>query len=154
MAAGLTMLPSTDWEFAPYPSKAMCGFSSCPGVKSVVLVNTSALPMAYVAGFAWNSLGGYVPGVMPNVELAAPGGKYLAGVLAPEAAVNITSVFAERIVAFVGSAEPFATLAAGDPNDEGTIPWPSGVAGSGGATTMYVAEIEVWPTCQLPSRLW
>jgi hypothetical protein len=135
--------PGSDWEFAPYP-----------GVKSVLLVNTSALPLAYVAGLLWNDGGGYVPGVMPNVELVPSGGMYLAGVLAPGGTVDITSVFAGGIVAFVGSAEPFSAPDAGDINDEGTIPWPSGVVGNGGATTMYVAEIDVFRSCELPSKLW
>ncbi len=46
------------------------------------------------------------------------------------------------IVSRGSGAEPFSNDAASHyVSDEGTIPWPSGVSGSEGATTMNIAEI-------------
>lgn len=126
-----------DWEFAPYAGS---------DIESVVLANTGSLDMAYIAGPLWESPG-YVPGDYP-------GGDFGAGVLAPGAYVDITSFYDAGIVAIVGSAEPFTSPDASYPSDEGAIPWPLGVAGSGGATTMYVAEIEVFAACQQVERFW
>jgi hypothetical protein len=144
--------PGADWEFAPYPGtsdgNSGCmpqGGGTCPGIESVVLANTGALDMAYIAGPFWNS---------PEVPGGYPGGDYGAGVLAPGAYVDITSFYNTGVVAIVGSAETFSASDAAYASDEGSIPWPLGVAGSGGATTMNVAEIEVFPGCQTVERYW
>ena len=140
---------SQHWEFAPFPaSDAGACDASCPGVDSVVLVNTGALPMPYVVGSGWIEGAFYPPGVTPGGTLQ------VAGVLKPGAKVNITAVYQQGIVGAVGSAEPFSSLDATYASDEGTIPWPSGVAGSGGATTMYVAEIVVQPSCGIQRQIW
>jgi hypothetical protein len=143
--------PGVDWEFEPYPGTGddggMCtGGCAYPGIESVVLVNTGALDMPYIAGPLWSGPG-YVPG-------GYPGGQFLADVLAPGAYVNSTSFYNAGIVAIVGSAEPFSSQDSSYAADEGTIPWPMGVNGSGGATTMYVAEIEVRTSCQAVTREW
>ena len=39
-------------------------------------------------------------------------------------------------------------------SDEGTIPWPAGVARSGGAASMQIAEIEISEGCMQPGREW
>jgi hypothetical protein len=150
--------PSEDWEFPVYPEgSGNCGPppKGCPGVKSVLVVNTGALPMPYIVTSSWNAIGGYVPGVQPG---CAPL-KCLAGVLDPGRVLDITSVYDMGIVAVLGSSDPFSSPDAGKyVSDEGTIPWPAGVAGSGGAATMYVAEIEVPTvppsTCQIASKIW
>ena len=51
--------------------------------------------------------------------------------------------------------EPFSSTDAGVViEDEGTIFWPAGVAGSGGATVMHIAEIEVFSMCQSVEKVW
>jgi hypothetical protein len=69
--------------------------------------------------------------------------------------VDITSVYFGGVVAILGSAEPFSN-ANRYVSDEGTIPWPKGVSGSEGATTMNVAEISVpYPSgCGIASSAW
>lgn len=159
--------PGTNWEFAPYPGTGdavgnSCGYSctgaggwgpvsigSCAGIESVVLVNTGALEMAYIAGPCWN-----VPGHTAYAPGGYPGGDFLAGVLAPGAYVDITQVYNAGITAVVGSAEPFSSPDSAYASDEGQIPWPLGVQGGGGATTMYVAEIEVRTACQAVTSVW
>jgi hypothetical protein len=142
-----------DWEFAPYPgtgaggcSPGLCTGGGCPGIKSVVLVNTGAVDMAYIAGPCW-STANYSPG-------GYPGGDFLAGVLAPGAYADITSMYNSGITAILGSAAPFSSPDGSYASDEGQIPWPLGVKGSGGATTMYVAEIEVFTKCQAAAKEW
>ena len=139
--------PGVNWEFPPYPGTPADGNGCipCPGIKSVVLVNTGALDMPYIAGPYWS--GQYVPG-------GYPGGDYTAGVLAPGAYVDITAFYNTGDVAIVGSAEPFSYPDAAYAADEGIIPWPLGVVGSGGATTMYVAEIEVRASCSPVQKNW
>jgi hypothetical protein len=141
--------PSQDWTFSPYPasSAGMCS-SGCPGVQSAILVNTGALPLPYVAGSAWIAGAQYPPGVMTG------GMSQIAGVLPPGGTVDFTSLYQEGVSAAVGSAQPFSLPDSGYVSDEGTIPWPSGVAGSGGAATMYVAEIVVQASCGIQSEIW
>ena len=131
--------PSEDWEFPWPPGEGMpTPFPPPAGIKSVLIVNTGTLPMPYLAQSGWNLGTHYVPGVLPG------GSDQLAGVLDPGAVVDITSVYVSGAVAILGSAEPFSEPDAGKyVSDEGTIPWPAGVPGSGGAATMYIAEIEV-----------
>jgi hypothetical protein len=140
--------PGADWEFLPYPGTdgSGAGCIPCPGIQSVVLVNTGSLDMAYIAGPWWSGQN-YVPG-------GYPGGQFGAGVLAPGAFVDITAFYNTGDVAIVGSAEPFSAQDAAYASDEGIIPWPVGVAGSGGATNMYVAEIEVRTSCSSVQQNW
>ena len=143
--------PSDNWEFLPPPNgvgPAGCG-APCPGVTSVVIVNTGQVPMAYIAAVEWNAMG-YVPGVLTGEP------DQIAGVLDPGGQVDITSVYDGGIVtAVLGSADPFSSPDAGKyASDEGTIPWPAGVAGSGGATQMHVAEIEVLSSCNIADVVW
>jgi hypothetical protein len=109
--------------------------------------------MPYLAQSLWDLGSHYVPGV-------STGNSYqLAGVLDPGAQLDITSVYTGGVVAILGSAKPFSSPNEGKyVSDEGTIPWPRGVSGNGGAGTMYVAEIEV-PTapqssCKAVSQYW
>jgi hypothetical protein len=145
--------PSANWEFAPFPTSADSTCSSdnehpgCPGVTSVYLVNTSAVPVAYYATNLW------YPGERPGVPTGAP--LEAAGVMAPGGYVDITSVFDGNTVAVLGSSLPFSSTDGGKyASDEGTVPWPNGVAGSEGASTMYVAEIEVKSACQVAGKVW
>jgi hypothetical protein len=116
-------------------------------VTSVYVVNTGNVQVAYYATDSWS--GGYVPGVPTG---ATP---ELAGVLSPGAYVDITSVFSGGITALLGSAEPFSPQDAGQyAFDEGTIPWPVGVPGSGGAPNMHVAQIDVEAVCVKPFQQW
>jgi len=56
---------------------------------------------------------------------------------------EIVDVHQEGYVALLGSAEPFSASDAGYAADEGEIPWPVGVDGSGGSSIMYVAQVYV-----------
>jgi len=143
--------PSDSWEFAPFPTSDDSNCNpmppACPGVASAIVVNTGQVPLVYYATNLWS--GGYVPGVLTGASYE------LAGVLAPGSYVDITSVFAGGITALLGASQPFSQPDAGKFDyDEGTIPWPQGVAGSGGATTMYVAQIDVTPSCVKPFQQW
>ena len=113
----------------------------------MVLANTSAVDLAYVAGPWWNIGSVYSPGVNP-------GGQYTAGVLSPGANVDITPFYNGGAVAVVGSPLPFSSAASSSAADEGEISWPAGVSGSGGAATMYVAEVEVFATCGPAFKDW
>jgi hypothetical protein len=131
--------PSDHWEF-PLPQGE--GLSPpnrppIPGVSAVFILNTGTAPLPYTAQSTWNT-GESIPG-------GATGAAYqLVGVLAPGTQVDVTSVYVGGIVAILGSSEPFSNPSAGTfAGDEGEIPWPVGVEGSGGKTTMFVAEIEV-----------
>lgn len=133
--------PSDDWEFPPTPLPDA-------GAHSVLLINTGSAPMAYIAASLWNGTG-YVPGVATGEP------NQLVGVLDPGGKVDITSVYAGGVIALVGSAVPFASPDAGKfVGDQATIPWPAGVAGSGGAAQMWTAEIEARDSCGLAYRVW
>lgn len=144
--------PSDNWEFAP-PPNSTCGVTTsppfaCPGITSVVLANTGQVPMAYLAAALWSGQG-HVPGVLTGDPYQ------LAGVLGPGAQVDITSVYNGGVVATLGSSEPFSLADAGKYlSDEGVISWPAGVSGSGGATQMEVAEIEIRTSCGMASVVW
>jgi hypothetical protein len=73
--------------------------------------------------------------------------------LNPGQRVDITSAWAGGITAVLGASEPFSNMSH-DVSDEGTIPWPAGVAGSNGATTMNVAEINLVNSCNMPLIVW
>ena len=145
--------PSANWEFPPPPDTATPGFPDgalseyvcasphmCPGITSVVIENTGQVSVAYIAQSTWNLPNHYEPGV-PTGEP-----DQLVGVLAPGARVDITSVFVGEITALLGSSEPFSPPGK-NVSDEGTIPWPAGVAGSGGAQFMSLAEINMYTAC-------
>jgi hypothetical protein len=73
----------------------------------------------------------------------------------PGSQVDFTSVAGSGIITLLGSAEPFSSPGAGKyASDEGTIPWPAGVRGSGGAWQMWLAEIEIRSTCGIAVQLW
>jgi len=143
-----------NWEFPPYPGTTTSVTPGCmppdgglcPCIWIVIVVNTGALYMAYIAGPWWSGQN-YVPG-------GYPGGDYLAGVLAPGAYVDITAFYNSGDVAILGSAEPFSSPDASYAADEGVIPWPLGVQGSAGAANMYVAEIEVRDSCSPVQQNW
>jgi hypothetical protein len=146
--------PTGLWEFAAYPASSFagCELSGCPGVESALLVNTGTLPMPYLVGKLWSVGGG---DAQPGVAGSSGGLEQIAGVLEPGGTVAITSTYVESITALLGSAEPFSSPDAGVAvTDEGTIFWPAGVVGSGGATVMHVAEIEVFPSCQAVEQVW
>jgi hypothetical protein len=141
--------PSDNWEFPPTTGTtaalpvlaATCPAAGmCPGVTSVQLMNSSAIPMAYIAAGTWSVPGHYEPGL----PTGAPDQLY--GVLDPGESVDITSVYDGGITALLGSADPFSAPGK-DVSDEGTIPWPAGVRGSGGAQEMSLAEVNVYGAC-------
>jgi hypothetical protein len=143
--------PSDNWEFsASTTPSSSCGIPPpCDaGVNDVYLVNTGQSPLAYIAAGLWNGTG-YVPGV-------ATGDPYqLVGVLDAGARVDITSVYDGGTVALLGSSAPFSSPDAGKyESDEGSIPWPAGVAGSEGSATMWLAQIEVRPSCGVANKVW
>ena len=102
--------------------------------------------MAYIAKDYWSG-SGYVPGVATGET------SELVGVLNPASQVDITSVYAGGMVAVLGSAAPFSD-GSRYVSDEATIPWPKGVAGSGGAAQMFVAEIEIFVSCRKADVWW
>jgi hypothetical protein len=120
----------------------------CPGL-SVFLVNSGEYPVAYTAQTTWSGGTGEPPGV-PFGNMGE-----LSGVMAPGASVDITAVYVGGTVAVLGSSHPFVDPDAGRYVADGAaISWPAGVAGSGGATQMYVAEIEVVDSCRTPNAVW
>jgi hypothetical protein len=122
------------------------GTPPCPGL-AVVLVNTSQFPVAYTAEPLWS---GWNPPGVPFGNM-----NELSGVMNPGGRVDITSAFVGGIVAVLGSSHPFVDPDAGKYVADGTtVPWPAGVAGSGGATQMYVAEIEIEDACRDPAVYW
>jgi hypothetical protein len=149
--------PSENWEFNvvdaqgnhPCDPNGVCAVSDgAPGgFSSVVIVNTGQVPIAYTARGEWSIP--YPPGVPtgePNV---------LVGVIAPQGQLDITSVFEGGVTAILGSSEPFSAPDAGKyVGDEGTIPWPGGVAGSEGSSQMWVAQIDQRGSCIPVSELW
>jgi hypothetical protein len=141
--------PSDNWEFLSSTASS-CGFPPpCDGgVNSVYLINTGQFPVAYIASALWAAQG-YVPGV-------ATGDPYqLVGVLDPGAKVDITSVYDGGTVALLGSSAPFSSRdAAKYAGDEGSIPWPAGVAGSEGSSTMWIAQIDIRDTCGIETQWW
>lgn len=155
--------PAYDWEFpapaalpqsesgAPNPA-AVCEdpYPPCPGISSALIVNTGQVPLAYTAETTWDVSGsnGYPPGVQFGDAME------LSGVLNPGERVDISSIWLGGITAVVGASEPFSNMSH-YVSDEGTIPWPTGVPGNdAGATTMYVAEINLVNSCHMPTIVW
>jgi hypothetical protein len=154
--------PAESWEYPPLVGPTgqpipgaseggiggdtVCGTPPCPGL-TVFLVNTSQFPVAYTAQPLWS---GWNP---PGVQFGNM--NELSGVMDPGGSVDITSAYAGGLVAVLGSSHPFVDPDAGKYVADGTtVPWPAGVAGSGGATQMYVAEIEIEDSCQDPAAYW
>ena len=152
--------PAYNWEFPPpagfqqmtgSPPYAVCNamYPPCPGIFSALIINTGQVPLAYTAEPQWqvSGGGGYPPGVqfgeMPE----------LSGVLNPGERIDITPAWLGGITAVLGASEPFSDMSH-YVSDEGTIPWPAGVAGGNGATTMYVAEINLANSCHMPTIVW
>jgi hypothetical protein len=143
--------PSDDWEFSGSGLPiANCEGGACnPPSSLAYLINTGQFPVAYIAAAGWDLGAHYVPGV------ATGNPNELVGVLDVGAQVDITSVYAGGITALLGSSAPFSSPDAGKYlSDEGSIPWPAGVAGSEGSSTMWLAEIEVRPSCEIASQVW
>jgi len=153
--------PAYNWEFPAPPAfqqfeggapnaYAVCGQQTppCPGISSALIINTGQVPLAYTAEPQWSSGGGGYP---PGVQFGDP--MELSGVLSPGQRIDISSVWLGNITAVLGASEPFSNMSH-YVSDEGTIPWPTGVAGSNGATTMYVAEITLANSCHMPSIVW
>jgi hypothetical protein len=126
--------PSSHWEF------------SVPSTATVVLRNMGSVPLAYIAE-PTGYIGGvqYTPGVPTNQQ-----GEEV-GVLDPGDIVSLTlGGVGGDTIALAGASKPFSIYDGGfAPADEWTIPWPMGVDGSGGSTTMYVADVE-WDTSCSP----
>jgi hypothetical protein len=156
--------PAESWEYPPPaaqkmpgedaggPGDTVCnnGTAPCPGL-SVFLVNTSQFPVAYTAQTTWDVGGG--SGEPPGVPFGNMG--ELSAVLNPGDQVDISSVYVGGITAVLGSSHPFVDPDAGKYVADGaTVPWPAGVAGSDGASQMYVAEIEILDACHLPNVVW
>ena len=65
------------------------------------------------------------------------------------------AVYRGGTVALLGSPAPFSAPDAGqNASDEESIPWPADVRGSEGSCTMFVAEIEVQPSCTAADKVW
>jgi hypothetical protein len=120
---------------------------TCPPGTFVVLENSSAFPIAYAAQPFWTAPAP-PPGVMTGESTRE------SGFLQPGEEVDISQVFNAGTVALVGSVQPFADLDARYLSDVGSVPWPGGVPGSGGASQMQIAEIEIHPVCATPARVW
>jgi hypothetical protein len=126
------------------------GTAPCPGLRTL-LINTGQYAVAYTAQTSWQVGGG--SGQPPGVPFGNVG--ELSGVLNPGDDIDITSVYVGGITAVLGSSHPFVDPDAGKYVADGaTIPWPAGVAGSDGASQMYVAEVEIVAACQSPSVVW
>jgi hypothetical protein len=154
--------PAESWEYPPpvgptgqpipgaseggIGDDTVCGNPPCPGL-TVLLVNTSQFPVAYTAQALWS---GWEPPGVPFGNM-----NEVSGVMDPGGSVDITSAYAGGLVAVLGSSHPFVDPDAGKYVADGTtVPWPAGVAGSGGATQMYVAEIEIEDSCVNPGVYW
>jgi hypothetical protein len=149
--------PAYNWEFPPPPSfpssgtgDAVCNATTppCPGISSVLLLNTGAVPLAYTIQPLWMVGGsGYPPGVQFGDAME------LSGVLSPGERVEAAQSYLGGITAVLGASEPFSNQSH-YVSDEGTIPWPAGVAGSNGSTTMNVAVLTTAYSCVMPSTVW
>ena len=128
-------------------------FQVAQGYKTIAVKNTSSIPMAFILRREWSLGTHYQPGVPTG------SGGEIAGVLAPGQSVDFTSLYPAAlqpaIVAILGSQERFLDPEAGAKPGVGQIPWPEGVAGSGGATSMRVIEVTLDYACgQAPTVEW
>ena len=116
----------------------------CPGLTSVLIVNTGSFPIAYTAQPLWET--GYPPGV----PMADP--NELTGVLGARGTHRHRFCLCWRN--YRHARQQRAVLGSGQyENDEGVIPWPGGVA-SGGASQMFVAQIDVVGACEKLNGIW
>jgi hypothetical protein len=125
---------------------------------SVTINNSGTVPIAYIVQVPPQG-GWWVPGAHYIPDVASGGGGELVGVLDPGSQLNVSAEFdgfmlSQNLLALLGSAAPFSTPGLRTITDEGSIPWPVGVPGSGGATVMQLAEIEVESDCTQPFQAW
>jgi hypothetical protein len=135
-----------------------------PGApSSVVLKNTGVLPLAYLVQEWWDvGIDDYAPGVCSPDQNISPSQNIVAGVLVPDGSVAITSIVDGYLpahpsdyVALLGSAAPFGPTATETLyQDQGMIPWPTGLPGSGGSAVMYVAQVDMDTSCVQFTQLW
>jgi len=124
------------WEFPIVDGEMVpaSGFPPIRGISSVVIVNTGALPMPYLAQSYWS----------PAAHSAVPGGAtgmdhQLAGVLQPGQQVDITAVYLPGIVALVPDVVgPTADSVLAGASRQSTT---SGASGARLAATMFTT----WP---------
>ena len=125
--------PTSNWEF-PWPSSGPFDASS---TGTVTVRNTGGVPLAYIAEqMGWILGVAYSPGV-PTGESGEE-----VGVLAPGQSVDLVLQACTGVcsLGLVGASKPFSVRDGGyAAADEKTTPWPQGVAGSEGSSTMYVA---------------
>jgi hypothetical protein len=130
--------PTSNWEF-PWPGNSSFPDGSSSGTVTVTVRNTGGVPLAYIAEqMGWILGVTYSPGV-PTGESGEE-----VGVLAPGQSVDLVlqACTGSCSIGLVGASKPFSARDGGfAAADERTIPWPQGVAGSGGSSTMYVAGI-------------
>ncbi len=155
--------PSANWEFSSSTTPTCGGAwttdhppASGPpcdsGLDHAFLVNTGEFPVVYFASGGWDSAE-YFPGGWVGVRSNEFGS--ITGTLEPGDKVDITSVYRGGIVTLLGSPAPFSGPDAGqNASDEESIPWPADVRGSEGSCTMFVAEIEVQPSCTAADKVW
>jgi hypothetical protein len=157
--------PSANWEFSSSTTPTCGGAwttdhppASGPpcdsGLDHAFLVNTGEFPVAYIAEGGWQSSAEYYPGggFVGTMTFWFGG---IVGTLYPGDKTDITSVYRGGTVALLGSPAPFSAPDASQyASDEGTIPWPAGVPGSEGSCTMWLAEIEVKPSCTVADKVW
>jgi hypothetical protein len=125
--------PSADWEFTSSSGTA-------------ILKNTGPVPLAYLTETnVWYGGAQYIP----DVPTGSPG--ELVGVIAPGAQANISGF---NTYVLLGSSLPFSVQGDRTIQDEGTIPWPAGVPGSGGATVMQLAQMDIDNSCRPVAPLW
>jgi hypothetical protein len=146
--------PSNNWEFVPMDAAGhpLCPSGASCAITSVILKNTGAVPMPFTAQPTWSS--GYIPGIATGDD------RQVVGTLAPDGEADISSAFSPGVgnygatIAIVGGSLPFSDFDAHYVSDEGTVPWPGGLDGSGGASQMWVAQIDVEPSCRLAPPVW
>ena len=130
--------PSDDWEFLPswMPAPNCEGGACNPPSSRAYFDQHRAVPR----GVHRRGRVGHRCACVPGVATGDP--NELVGVLDVGAQVDISSVYHPGgIMALLGSSAPFSSPDAGKyTSDEGSIPWPAGVAGSEGSSTMWLAE--------------
>jgi hypothetical protein len=129
--------PTSHWEF------------SVPSTATVTLRNMGSVPLAYIAEPT-----GYIGGVVYTPGVPTSQASEEVGVLAPGDTANLAlGGIGGNTIALIGSSKPFSIYDGGfAPADEWTISWPMGVDGSGGSSTMYVADIEWDSSCSAVER--
>jgi hypothetical protein len=146
--------PSNNWEFVPVDGagQPLCDAGSSCAIRSVILKNTGPVPMPYTAQPQWST--GFIPGI------ATGDVGQIVGTLAPGAEADISAAFNASVgsyggaLAIVGGSLPFSRYDAHYVSDEGTVPWPAGLDGGGGASQMWVAQIDMEPSCRLAAPVW